>query len=509
MRRLTLGVAALWLGVGAYGAAGLSDDGEGYALFEERLTPSALGITLVTWITDVDRDGHRPVLGGNDCAPFDPSIHPGAVDIPGDGIDQDCDGRDLTVDDLVQGWGRWDHSVPASVPHRPPIVLITVEALAARRMHALGYHRETTPHLDALIDRGVLFENGFSHGPSTRLSFPSLFTGLWSSDIRRRLEGKPPYPIEPNNHMMAEILRDAGYRTAAVVPVPYFTPEKWEGIDQGFEALHRVTPQVKHAHVARKVNDLAVRAMDAAGGDAPFFLWVHHYDTHPPHRQPEGVASFGDEVADKFDAELLHVDAHLGELVERAYERLGPDTLVIITGDHGISHRKPRHVRRHYGYDLHTTTLHVPILFLAPYLKPRRITTPATHLEVLPTLANLLRLDALYRFRGESLLPELLGRPATRPSFVFHQFLLPDDAWRGEDPLRMVAVRTPDHHMVLNRRNGRRHLWHWPVDHDELDDLMASDDPTVEETAAMLEQLLSAFVFEATGAAKRHLGERR
>ena len=131
------------------------------------------------------------MFGGGDCAPFDRTISPSAVDVPNNGRDEDCDGADLDAKRLSVELRR-DWPVPSEFPKRPPIVLITIDTFAASRMHALGNKRVVTPAIDAFAKRSALFRYAFAEGPSTRLSFPALFTSRWDSQIREDAGHRQP-----------------------------------------------------------------------------------------------------------------------------------------------------------------------------------------------------------------------------------------------------------------------------------------------------------------------------
>src|SRR5690606_2844540 len=54
----------------------------------------AVEMAWVQRLADLDRDGSSSLLGGGDCAPFDPAVHPRAREVPRDGVDQNCNGVD-------------------------------------------------------------------------------------------------------------------------------------------------------------------------------------------------------------------------------------------------------------------------------------------------------------------------------------------------------------------------------------------------------------------------------
>ena len=178
---LSLGVSA---GVGALFGIGGAGQAARAAMRDTLVGELSNRVALLA--LDFDRDGTLPVLGG-DCAPFDPLRSPLAIDIPGNGVDEDCDGADLDAR-LLGAEVKHDHALPADFPARPTVVLLTVDAFAASRMKAFGYARSVTPHIDAFARRGTFFRYGFAQGPSTRLSFPAMFTSRWDTQIAQRVK---------------------------------------------------------------------------------------------------------------------------------------------------------------------------------------------------------------------------------------------------------------------------------------------------------------------------------
>ena len=451
-----------------------------------------LGLTLADAVLDFDGDGHLHVLGGADCAPDNPRIYPGAVEIPKNGIDEDCDGQDLAQFRLGHvGFHRYP--VPAQVPKRPPVVLITIDAFAARRLGVQREGRSLTPNLDALVERGAYFPNCFSQGPSTRLSFPSLFTSRWDSQIKRLLVGKHPYPIAGEELLLAEAMRNAGYRTVAVVSNSYFGKRRWGSITQGFGEVITApyTGRPRVLHNSERVTKHARMALQSKG-QGPLFLWAHYYDAHSPHRQPPQMPRYGRSRADLYDAELQLVDQEVGHLLE-AIEEHAPQALVVVTGDHGIGFDEPRHRKFNYGYDLHSVILNVPLVFAAPFIRASKHDGVVSTMDVVPTLANLLRLGGAFRFQGISLVPELTEGRRNRHPQVFSQLYLQERLWKETPALEHVSLHTDRFHLMHDRLRGSFKLYDWRQDYYEVQDL--SSDPAYRQDLQALKQQLALFAY--------------
>jgi choline-sulfatase len=399
----------------------------------------------VRQIFDLDRDGYSSVLGGGDCNDLDPSIHPGAFDIPDDGIDQNCLGGDVHLGRRVEDVGF--APVPAAVPADANVLLISIDALRADHLGAYGYRRPTTPALDALAARGARFENFWAHAPSTRYSIPALITGRYPSQVLWDMSVWWP-ALRLENHTLAEIMKERGLRTSAILSYSYFDPAR--RMNQGFDdydnsnaRLHvGQDPASTRGSSSREQADAAIRWLDAHGRER-FFLWVHFYDPHFEYETHPGSVQFGEGRVDRYDGEIRFTDDHIGRVLAHLAE-LGVDgkTIVVVTGDHGEGFGE--HGIQLHGYHLYAAQTRVPLIVFVPGLAPRRISTPAGHVDILPTLANLVGAPAEATMLGRSLVPLLDGSaPAEADRDVFQEVSF-------EGPTERRGLATKGWHLLYN-----------------------------------------------------------
>ena len=364
---------------------------------------------------DFDGDGFARALGGGDCDDRDPLVHPGAPDIPGDGVDADCDGEDAT--DALPAPARMVE-LPATVPPDLNLLLVTIDTLRADHLGSYGYPRPTSPAIDALAAEGALFENGWAHAPSTRYSMPAIAAGRWPSAIT--WDESIWWPrLGPAVRTTAQALHDAGYFTGGLFSFNYFALADHRGFERGMDeyhaeraALHVAVngPMESRGSSSREITDDAIAFVNAHR-DKKFFLWIHYYDPHLSYETHPEVPSFGTSRIDGYDGEIRFTDMHLGRLIAHLRAAgLWSRTAVVLTGDHGEGFGE--HGITEHGFDLYPAQTKVPFIVRVPGIAPRRVRVPVGHIDIAPTLLNLARGAAEPSFIGHSLIPDVGGPPA-------------------------------------------------------------------------------------------------
>jgi len=339
---------------------------------------------------------------------------------------------------------------------RPNLVLVSLDTTRRDRLGMYGAEREVSPHLDAFAQRAIVFEDCLATAPYTLPSHATIFSGRFASGHGTT---HPAHAIDvARTPLLAAILLEHGYRTRAFTGGGYLNAEY--GFAHGFLAYGNLDPVrdlsaegvaelAATRHGALFADAHAAQSWDAAlayladSRDVPFFLFLQTFAIHdysPPRAwrerfvtvpEPEDLdpmrglpaqleTPFTDAelawLSDVYDASIAWVDARLGELFA-ALDRHGlrEHTVVVVTSDHGEAFGERGGLHGH-GRSLHREMLEVPLLVAAPGIEGRRVAQRVSHVDLAPTLLDLLGIEAPDAMQGRSLRPLLEGRaPAGWP----------------------------------------------------------------------------------------------
>jgi choline-sulfatase len=289
---------------------------------------------------------------------------------------------------------------------RPSILLVTLDTT---RADAIGPEavRVDTPAFNALAERGQRFRQAYATTPETLPSHSSMMTGLYPGghgvheNARYLAAGHP---------VLAEQLRQAGYRTAAFVSS--FVLSRRFGLARGFDHYDDELSGRRAERTARETTDRALAYLEQSPPQ-PLLLWVHYFDPHYPYEPPE---PFRQQYAkNPYLGEVAAMDEQLGRLVQ-AFERhaAGP-AAIVVAADHGEG--LGDHGESQHGNLLYQSTMHVPLLVVGPGVEPGVSDTPVSIRRIFHTVRDLAGLESADSLRGteEELAQEVVLGEAMKP----------------------------------------------------------------------------------------------
>jgi len=313
------------------------------------------------------------------------------------------------------------------------LLVVTVDTLRPDRLSCYSTAHLRTPRIDALAAKGVLFERAFAHDPETLPSHTNIFLGMTS--LAHGVSENSKSIVAPDFETLAELLKSRGFATGAFVSG--FPLDSRFGLNQGFDVYDDHYPakaKPGEAFSERRADRTVAAALKwLAGQKGKWFCWVHLWDPHDPYAPPEPYATqFKD---DPYSGEVAYVDAELGRLMDALGQAgLEGRTAVVLTGDHGES--LGDHGETYHGYFAYNATLWVPLIIAAPGAKAGRVKDHVSHVDIFPTVCDLLGLEKPASLQGGSLSPFLRGR--TRPARPIYFEALEAYINRGWAPLRGV-----------------------------------------------------------------------
>lgn len=329
------------------------------------------------------------------------------------------------------------------------LVVFCIDTLRGDHVGTYGYDRETTPQIDSLASKGVVFMDAYAHSSWTVPATASLLTGLYPSghgagiegQIRKLADDSPLLQIRPEVDTLATLLQRSGLRTGLFSANPFLFGRFTSGFDRA---------EVRRRDAAELTEDALAWLGEVS--EEPFFLYLQYMDLHQPIAPPSpywelfpvagggareerhGNWSYGGLRSDEDvrDPEFQSYRAHrtalydgalrfVDEQIRRLYRRLeelgrAEDTLVVVTSDHGEEfwdHALEQYAlggdpRGHWGighgHSMFEEVLRVPLILAGPGISAGlRVDCPARHIDLVPTVLQLLGLPPAPRVSGRSL----------------------------------------------------------------------------------------------------------
>lgn len=327
------------------------------------------------------------------------------------------------------------------------VMVVVLDAGAAKHYSTYGYFRKTTPAIDQLAREGIQFDSAYTQAVYTLASTASLMTGLYPFHHRvLYLSSKLP----SNSNTMARIFKEGGYDTGTFVANG--NASSTFGLTQGFDEVAEVFRDKYYTGWGQDITNRFTAWLEKKR-NKPFFAYLHYREPHAPFRPPrEWVGKFVDpnyngwigplaytarkyDIREKinvgevkaaredldyitalYDANLSYGDSQIGQVVQELKNlKIYDNTILIVTSDHGEAFWE--HGYSGHNVQLYQESIHIPLVIkpargsgssLPTY--PHKVEATVRTIDLFPTLVDLIGLSRRnMKVDGISYLPYFAG----------------------------------------------------------------------------------------------------
>jgi len=272
------------------------------------------------------------------------------------------------------------------------VILIVIDALRQDHVGTYGYYRNTTPNIDKLAEKSIVFQNAISQDTWTKPSIATLFTSTYPTRHQTlfqitEVEGHVGMNQLPESlTTIAEIMSDNGYKTYGYVNNANIHPDL--NFNQGFDEYER---SLYDTQITKRIRTI----IEKKDVDEKFFMYIHYLGPHGPYTPPGKYKSlFVEEdheyintsrkhrdiydslelskrqieyIIAQYDGEIRLTDQRVGNILSSLEEKgLMDKTIVIITSDHGESFNDPNIGRFGHGHIPYEGQILVPLIIHLP-----------------------------------------------------------------------------------------------------------------------------------------------
>ena len=386
----------------------------------------------------------------------------------------------------------------------PNIIFFLIDGLRADQ--CFGKDRTSfTPNIDSLIHKGTYFEQAISSTDGTITSLNTIFSSNFQSSNAARYK-----KIVLNENNLIDILKKNGYHVYGIVPnLASFNPlqECFENENNSYDWLK---PNIPSKTLPTGLAEKIIQLLESKKQE-PCFYYFHIFDLHSLRegRKPIGIENFDNE---KFGSSLYErtvsaIDFWLGKILEH----IDMNDIIILTADHGeripygglrgvdfepklenaidfgkkilpksthkiggqflsnirhlvgkrklnksnkkLTNYQKRSRDPYFTLSLFDEMIHVPLLFVGNLIKPEIIPKQVRHVDIFPTICELLDVPVDVKISGKSLVS--LANEGSQEENINYLHTMP---YEKRSSLDMVGLRTDEYKYFRAARNPKENV---------------------------------------------------